>query len=903
MFPLTLENFIKVIKSKYNQPCVGKNIIVKHQINKFLFEYINTQGNLIITQNIIEELEKLILLCIDHFDFSSNQHYEFLNKDDLKKNASDYFSNFKIYSLNDKVFYKNFFEKIGTSLSALIIQNIYYDILAKIVFQIYLYLGAPYSFEEYFSLNDKLFYDSYEKIKIMSDYILYESDLFNDQGFTSTSYRLLFLGHLMKRDLKNENNETFENIFLENVDFAFGRVALELFKNTANDDHSKLLECFEMIKSNYIAPSTPIFYNSLTKHNLLTSCFVIDIEDNTLSIGKFFKKLACIQKFNSGIGVNFGKIRAKNRSVLDGNATSNGITNFINVVASLSENFRNVKKHRSCNVNITLSIDHPDIIEFIKLKTANLRKEDGNYKNVFMTVSIPDEFFYRVLNDQIWYFISPDITYQGRYLHETFGEEYSHLYNLMVNDPLIPKTEIKANVLMSEIVNVMIQTGSPFIFFRDTINYTTNHKHHGIIQSTNLCTEILEYFDEEKTACCNLTSINLKKFIKIENNKKIFDFKKLEQVTANVVYYLNNSINNTLYSHKSCKKSNLETRPMGIGVQGLCNLFYELDLPYEEGSILYRQISETLYYSALKASNDLAINKMFPIYDEECKSPFRNQKLSFDLYKDCLLKRKEYLANILKKENIANKIDLSILKPIMNYDWNALKDSIQEHGTVNSLVLAFMPTSLSSGIYNNIESVEAMTYNIQKRMFSNFDVIDYNTYLVNYLLKKKFFDHSTVLLELNKVEGNINKLNIPEEDRFYLNNLYKTVYNIDNEKYLQVINSNNHLIDQGKSTNIYVSDNNQTNIIKSIIVHWISGTKTLYYYRTQIDVNPTTLDNFNKKDEIISNNMLFKKKKERISNSVINKNNESQDTKNSLNMNLECKLRKTKDGICYECSS
>lgn len=812
----SITSYISLLKEKQNFDYKSQ---IKNDITSYL-RYFDSEGYITINH----ENRKVFLGIIKAFikERKYNERcLELLDSPDLN-----------IFLDGERVFIKQFYESFAFRTSTLVMKNILYEIISKSFYYIYFFSITLLSFEEYFKYNTRLVYNDRNKLKKLSDFILYESDVFEDNGMTATSFKLLSLGHLLKK-----NFIECEDFILESPDYSYARICLELHKDL---DDSTLIQTFDDIKKAYYAPATPMFFHSLTKYNLLSSCFLLDVDDTTKSIGNLLSKVTHIQKFNSGIGINFSKIRGKGRDVMDGAAMSNGINPFITLLATLSEHFRNNKRQRSANINIGLSIDHPDIIEFMSLKTANVRKEDKNLNNIFLTVSIPDEFMYRLLRNDDWYLISPDQTLDGKHLHDVYGEEYSQLYQRMIDSPLIEKKKIDISTLFSTIANVMIQTGSPFIYFKDVVNYTSNQKHHGVIQGTNLCTEILEYYNDEETACCNLTSLNLKKFIKED---KTFDFDLFEKKIYNIVYLLNNTIDKGLYSHPSCKVSNISKRPLGIGIQGLADMFNIMDIPYIEGLNIYKKISEALYYYALKASNDLARKNTFNKYDIEKLSPLSNGLFCFDLFRAYQLDKKEKLRQIPKIKIMANKIKEEEMETI--FDWDTLRKDIHEHGVVNSLLVAYMPTSLSSGIYNNIESFEMTTYNILKRDFSIFSIIVYNQKLVSYLLEKKYYSEENVLINLMAVEGNFMKLDkVPEEEKIKLEKYFQTIYDIKSSDYSKFISCNNHLVDQGKSTNIYISNNDNGHILKTIVDLWVRGTKTTYYYRPEIKINPKTLHDF-----------------------------------------------------------
>lgn len=803
---------------------------VKNNITSFL-RHFDDNGFIIIRKVIKDEFFNIVIQLLEKKNIKQNC-IDLLQSNDIKE----------MFSIGERVFIQDFYQKMAFRPSNLILKNILYEDISVTLYQIYFFSISLLSFEEYFFFNNQLEYDNSDGLKLISNYILNNYNIYDDNGMTSTSFKLMSLGHLLKKDF-----DVYKEFIIENPEFAYARIALELNKGLEN---SNIIPTFLDFKEMYYAPSTPMFFHSLTKRNLLSSCFLLNVEDTTNSIGNLFNKVSNIQKYNSGIGVSFNKIRSTGRPVMDGITISNGIEPFITILATLSEHFKNNKRQRSANINISLSIDHPDVLEFITLKMANFKKEDKKLNNIFLTISIPDEFMYRLLKQEDWYLISPEQHLDGVHLYDVCGEEYSKLYQRMVESDLIEKKKIDISKLFSSIANSMLQTGSPFLFFKDAVNYTSNHKHHGVLQGTNLCTEILEYYDDDETACCNLTSLNLKKFVK---DDKTFDFDLFEKKIYNIVYILNNSIDVGKYSHDTCKKSNLNKRPLGIGIQGLADMFNKMDIPYTEGCEIYKLISEALYYYGLKASNNLAKQNKFKIYDLEKKSPLNKGYFAFDLFKEYQAKKKAKLLSIggTQLKIISNRINIQNYNMSSKFDWEELRENIKKYGTTNSLLIAYMPTSLSSGIYNNNESFEPYTYNILKRDFSVYSIITYNKKLVTYLLDNGYYNEQNVLTSLLNVEGNFMKLdNIPIEERKNKFKYFKTIYDLGVNEYTKIITCNNHLVDQGKSTNLYIKDNVNERVLKNIIDHWLSGTKTTYYYRPEIKVDPKTLKDFNNEEPV-----------------------------------------------------
>lgn len=754
----------------------------------------------------------------------------------LLKNLDVYLDSFN----NRNVLYKDYFETIGINISSLITTNILYDEIAQIIFLIYIY-GTTINDFKYYILNNENFKKNINMkyLNILNDYIK-KQDILQTYNFNANSFKLLILGHL-----NYENYFKEEKIIIENILFCYGRIVLE-FINDKNVNKKFIKSLFNNFLKQYSAPSTPVYYNALKEKNVLSSCFIITMEDTVESIGFNLDKIFNIQKHNSGIGVVLNKIRSSGRPVMTNITESNSVLNFVDILSLMSNHYDNKKRNRSSNININLSVYHPEVFEFLKIKVNKFKKTNFHFNKIFQTLIIPDEFIYRYLTgNKDWYLIPSDQHINNKYLHEVHGEEFTTLYNQMIEDENIVKTKVNTEELFSEIVNTMIKTGGPFLFFENIINYTTNHKNLGKIQGTNLCTEILEYTDDKNTACCNVSSINLSKIYYFQNGKNHFDFNKFKKIIKKVVYYLNCSIDSTFYGHYTCKLSNKRNRPIAIGIQGLANLFNKLNLGYLDGYDVYKKICEYLYYYSLKYSNHFAKNNVFEKCQEKSNNINKEFKFHFDLFREFQEQKQNKLKD-LNLNNLASKINLNVYKSkyIPEDKWKKLMKNINTYGLCNSLVTGFMPTSLSSSIYNNNESFEPFQQNIEKKSTAVYDCITYNQSLVKDLLNMDIYNPSNVLENLIIENGQIDKLKINKDEKDLLKKKYQTLHEINFFDYLKFTNVADPFVDQGISFNISIKNNNNILIAKSIITAWLLGKKTTYYYRIDTIIEPLS---FNKK--------------------------------------------------------
>lgn len=831
-----IQKYIEIIKNQNhnNDNCIA--------IGDFIKTFIDQDGYVFIDDLFIDSFISLLKFIVKN----TSNDINLLNFIEINKNKIITFK-------NNKMFYNDLFEQSALGTSSLITTNLYFENITILIYQIYIYGTTINNFEQYLEYNKDLYYKNNDinDIKILDNHMS-NINVFDD-SISSIGYKILIMGHLSNNYIRILNKKI--KIIIENPLTMYGRVTLELLKRTENHipiDNINIVEIYNKIYYKKIIPSTPIFYNALKKSNLLTSCFILNTEDTTESISNLYKKASYIQKYNSGIGINLSKIRARGRPVMD-QTDANGIMAHVDILALLTEQYKNHRRQRSSNTNINMSIDHPEILDFILIRTNNNRKDGIPINNIFTTISIPDEFIYRYLVGLSWYFISPEQTLDGKtHLYDVYGEEYSKLYNKMINNENIEKIEIDSNKLLSEIVNIQIQTGTPFIFFRDTVNYTSNHKNHGIIQATNLCTEILEYNDENETACCNLLSLNIKKFI----NNGEFDFIDFIETIKQSVYILNNTIDNGFYSEITCKNSNDKKRPIGIGIQGFINACYQLNIDdLEERGDFLRKITEYMYYYSLLSSANFSKLKVFKSYNPEILSPLHNGIYSFDLFTNMQLHRQEKLQEFGLDDLCETiKTDCS-LKYINKKEIDYLTSIIKENGICNSLTIAFMPTSLSATLHDNIESFELPIYNIYKKLLSKYDIIIYNKDLVQYLLDKKYYTHNNVIMSLLKVNGDINLLDIPMVEKEKLIKKFYTMYQVSEKDYINYNTSNNPFVDQGKSTNLYIFNNDPDKLAYSIFLHWFNGSKTTYYYQSYINNDPLIIEN-----ETLETNLICTKK-------------------------------------------
>lgn len=846
-FPQNFYNLVKQRKTKDDK--------ILKSIECLINEYLNDDGTITDNESFVHFLRNVVCNCI--------LWSEFENYDDCLELITCKPHIFNT-PLTEKTYMLDYFVSTSLRIRDMITTSLHFETIAEMLFKIGLY-GLTLSDLE---LHFTFFKDSYRNIDTEQvkkiNIIAKQFHPIKNREFSVLSYKIFELGHLDSKTINLENNE-IKKIIIENPSIMFARVALEVCEDMNNVGY-----VYENLYRCNFSTATPMFYNSLKKYNMMTSCFLISSEDSITSFANLFKKNCNVQKYNAGVGLMFNNFRSRGSKVMDGITLSNGIKPYIKIVSILATSFKNSMRNRSSSVNINVDITTPDLENFLELKFNKNRKMDDCLDYVFQTVSIPDEFMYRLISNKPWYYISSSENINGKHLYDVVGNEYCELYNKMVADPKIIKTAVSPFQVLCKIVQAHLHTGGPFLFFRDIVNETSNQKNIGIIKGTNLCTEIFEYSDEFETACCNLSSLNLKKCVISKDGEKYFDYNILSTHVKTLVQILNKTIDNAFYPDESCKTSNMKHRPIGIGIQGLQEVCFELEIPYDKAEFLFREIAEVIYYSALEESNNLVKTEVYENYDKDKTSPLLNGKFSFDLFKEYNNNRIKKLESLLS-ENEDNPLVKDSLKTVKNLnfeptfykkeDWDRLKRSIMKYGLANSLLIAYMPTSLSSGIYGNTESFEMQTHNIIKREFSKFNYICYNKYLVKYLIDNKFYNENNVISALIKCNNNIDLLEIPSRNKSYIKKHFKTIHNIKPEDYNKLTSSMNHFIDQGKSRNIYGQsdlDEHKTPdeqkhvfsaLIKNLINIWLYGNKSTYYFRVE---KQETINITNKNEEQIS---------------------------------------------------
>jgi ribonucleoside-diphosphate reductase alpha chain len=573
-------------------------------------------------------------------------------------------------------------------------------------------------------------------------------------------------------------------------------------------DIEAAVETYNLLSEKWFTHATPTLFNAGTPKPQLSSCFLLTMKEDSIDgIYDTLKQCAKISQSAGGIGLSIHDIRSKGSFIKGTNGTSNGIVPMLRNFDMTARYVDQGGGKRKGSFAVYIEPWHADIMEFMNLK-KNHGKDELRARDLFYALWIPDLFMKRVENNEDWSLFSPS---EAPGLAEVYGEEFEILYQRYESEGRARKV-IKAQDLWFEIIEAQIETGVPYMLYKDACNKKSNQKNLGTIKSSNLCTEIIEYSSPDEIAVCNLASISLPRFV---TDDKKFDHQRLYDITYVVTKNLNRIIDINYYPVPEAKRSNFRHRPIGIGVQGLADAFILMKYPFDspEARKLNREIFETIYFAALTASKDLAIK--FGPYETYKGSPVSKGIFQFDMW--------------------------GVTPDSGRWDWNTLKQEVKKNGVRNSLLLAPMPTASTSQILGNNECFEPYTSNIYVRRVLSGEFIVVNKHLLKDLIEMRIWNDSLKnhLIQENGSVQNIKE--IPENIRA----IYRTVWEIPQRAILDMAADRGAYIDQSQSLNVHMADPNFGKLTSMHFYAWKKGLKTgMYYLRTKAaaDAIKFTLD-------------------------------------------------------------
>ena len=606
-------------------------------------------------------------------------------------------------------------------------------------------------------------------------------------------------GYFGLKTLEKSYLQKLEGKLMETPQYMFMRVSIGIH----GSDIPSVLETYDnMSKGNFIH-ATPTLFNAGTLRPQMSSCFLIANKGDSIDgIYASLTECAQISKWAGGIGLHIHDVRANKSHIRGTNGQSDGIIPMLRVFNATAR-YVNQAGRRKGSIAVYIEPWHADIEEFLELR-LNQGDEEARCRDLFTALWIPDLFMKRVEEGGHWSLFCPD---KAKGLSDVYGEEFEQLYTKYEEEGLATKT-IPALDIWKSIIRSQSETGTPYMLYKDACNSKSNQKNLGTIKSSNLCTEIIEHTNPGETAVCNLASIALPKYVDVET--KTFDYKELHRITKIVTKNLNKVIDKTYYPVETAKTSNMRHRPIGLGVQGLADVFCKLRLPFEsdEAKQINANIFETIYHGSLEASCELA--DKYGSYETYEGSPASKGILQFDMWEG---------------KSLPN---LGI------YDWDAMRERVKR-GLYNSLLVAPMPTASTAQILGNNECFEPWTTNIFLRRTLAGEFVIVNKHLVEDLKKIGLWSKEMKDLMV-KAGGSIqNIIDIPDD----IKKLYKTVWEISQKNIIDMARDRGRYIDQSQSMNLFMESPTLSKISSMHMYSWKQGLKTgMYYLRSKAKARP-----------------------------------------------------------------
>ena len=599
------------------------------------------------------------------------------------------------------------------------------------------------------------------------------------------------------------------------------RVALGIHGN----DFKDALQTYDLMSTKHFTHATPTLFNAGTPRPQCSSCYLQAIPNDSIhGIYESLSDCAQISKYAGGIGLHVSNIRSKGSRIRGTNGVSTGIVPMLRVFNNTAR-YVNQSGRRLGSIAIYLEPWHADIHAFLDLRKNHGHEED-RCRDLFLALWVPDLFMERVRDNGVWSLMCPD-TCPG--LTEVYGADFKELY-LRYESEGKYVSQVKAQDLWFKILESQIETGTPYILFKDAANEKSNQKNIGTIKSSNLCIEIIEYSSEDETAVCNLASIGLPQYVTDTNT---FDFEKLHNITKIITKNLNKIIDLNFYPIEKARRSNLRHRPIGIGVQGLADVFAKMRLPFEsdEAKNLNKLIFETIYHASLEASMEIAKRRQAVV----STGATNDEYLQFNEYDTSSFESAFPGAYSTFAGSPASKgilqFDMWGVDPPSNrYDWQRLKDDIKTYGLRNSLLVAPMPTASTAQILGNNESFEPFTSNLFKRKTLSGEFIVINKYLLEDLIELGLWSKD-MKDQLVLHDGSIQSIDgIPDQ----LKNIYKTVWEIKQKHIIDMAADRGVFIDQSQSLNLFIEDPDYKKLTSMLFYAWSKGLKCgVYYLRTR----------------------------------------------------------------------
>ena len=631
--------------------------------------------------------------------------------------------------------------------------------------------------------------------------------------------------------------KTLERAYLMKINGTIMERPQYLWLRTAigihGDNIEKVKKSYDLMSQKYFTHATPTLFNAGTPKPQLSSCYLLSLEkDSITGIYNTLSDCAQISKWAGGIGLHIHNVRAKGSHIRGTNGTSNGIVPMLKVFNNTARYVDQGGGRRNGSFAIYIEPWHADIEDFLEMK-KNHGDEEMRARDLFYALWISDLFMERVKTNGKWTLMCPD---ECPGLSDVYGDEFVKLYTDYENKNK-GKKQVDARDLWYQILDSQMETGTPYILYKDACNKKSNQKNIGTIKSSNLCTEIIEYSDDKETAVCNLASVGLSKFVKQD---KSFDYIKLHEVTKVVADNLNKVIDINFYPTEKTKNSNLRHRPIGIGVQGLADVFALMDIPFHsnEAKEINKLIFETIYHASLEQSMELSKERYY-IVEEKRYSKTVIDTSVYDLFNEHEKNMWKLMDD--KKTTVGSystfegsplshgifQFDMWNVTPTPDrYDWNKLREDIKTYGVRNSLSVAPMPTASTSQILGNNECFEPFTSNLYSRRTLAGEFVIVNKYLMKELIELKLWNDE-MKTQIISNNGSIQKINtIPQ----HVKDKYKIVWEIPMKHIIEMAKDRGAFICQSQSLNLWIEEPNYKKLTSMHFYSWEAGLKTGIYY-------------------------------------------------------------------------
>lgn len=605
-------------------------------------------------------------------------------------------------------------------------------------------------------------------------------------------------GYFGLKTLEKSYLQRLDGKLMETPQYMFARVAIGIH----GDDVESVIETYDSMSKGLFIHATPTLFNSGTPRPQMSSCFLIANKGDSIDgIYGSLTECAQISKWAGGIGLHIHDVRANKSRIRGTNGQSDGIIPMLRVFNATAR-YVNQAGRRKGSIAVYLEPWHADIMDFLELR-LNQGDEEARCRDLFSALWIPDLFMKRVEQGGTWSLFCPD---KAPGLSDVYGEEFERLYTKYEEEGLATKT-IPASDIWKAIIKSQSETGTPYMLYKDACNEKSNQKNLGVIKSSNLCTEILEYTDKDETSVCNLASIALPKYVNLET--RTFDYKELHRITKMVTKNLNNVIDRNFYPVETARRSNMRHRPIGLGVQGLADVFNLLRLPFdcEQSRQINSYIFETMYHAALESSCELA----------ELDGPYETFEGS------------PASKGILQPDMWDGETKFSGM-----YDWDAMRQRVKK-GLRNSLLMAPMPTASTAQILGNNECFEPYTTNIYLRRTLAGEFVIVNKHLVKDLKSIGMWSKEMKDLMVRAGGSIQNIIDIPDN----IKELYKTVWEISQKAVIDMAADRGRFIDQSQSMNLFMESPTTSKLSSMHMYAWKKGLKTgMYYLRSQAKARP-----------------------------------------------------------------